>query len=413
MASKNLISRRDFLKSSAAGAVLAGAGVYAAPAARADVLGANERINIGIIGCGGMGTAHLRDLVERSKDASQGVKVTAVCDIYEPRRERAASLSGAQVYHDYQDLLEQPGLNAVVIATPDHWHAQMALDAMDAGLDIYLQKPMTYTWEEARDVAKKARATGRVVQVGVQSTSDDRWWKARHLIRDGALGKVLWTQTGYSRNSPGGEWNYPIDAGASPDNLDWKAFLGPAPNRPFDPERYFRWRKYWDYSGGIATDLFYHQLGHMQIALGPELPRRVTGSGGVYIQHDREVPDTFFMTIDYPTDHTVVLVSSMANRQDVPEVIRGHKATMYFEGGNVIIRPENEYKGEIEEQTIAPEPREDHMTNFLSCMRSRKTPHCDAETGYRIMTAIDLGVRAYRENKVMIFDSEKGRLVSV
>ncbi len=407
------LSRRTFLQHSAVGAATIGLGLYETAPASGKVIGANDRINLGVIGVGGMGSGHLRDLIERSKDPAQNIGVVGVCDIYQPRKDRAKEVSGAEVYHDYRKMLERPDLDAVVIATPDHWHARMAIDSMDAGKDVYLQKPMTYTWEEAREVAKVTRYKNRVLQVGVQSTSQDCWWKANELIKQGALGKLLWSQSGYSRNSTDGEWNYRIDADANPDNLDWKAFLGSAPKRPFDKERFFRWRKYWDYSGGIATDLFFHALGHMEIALGPEFPKRVTASGGIYVQHDREVPDTFFMTIDYPSDHTVVLVSSMANKEGVPEIIRGHEATMYFEGSNIVIRPESEFKGKIKESTISPEPRDDHMTNFLSCIRTRRKPHCDAETGYKIMVAIALGVKSFRQNKIMMFDPEHQREKSV
>lgn len=405
------LTRRQFLGHSVTGAAAVGLGMLAGSPAIGQIPGAGERINFGVIGCGGMGTNHLRDLIHRQRDLRQPVRVVGVCDIYEPRKLRAKEISGAEVYHDYRKLLERRDLDAVVIATPDHWHARMTLDAIDAGKDVYVEKPMTHTWEEAREVARAAREKGRIVQVGVQSTSQDIWWKARDLIRQGRLGKVLWSQTGICRNSREGEWNYPVDAGASPDNLDWKAFLGSAPKRPFDPERFFRWRKYWDYSGGIATDLFYHQLGHLLVALGPEFPRRVTASGGVYIQKDREVPDTFFMTVDYPSEHTVVLVSSMANKQCVPEIIRGQEATMFFEGSRLIIRPETEFRQE-QEEIISEEPRPGHMDNFMDCIRTRKTPHCDAELGYRTMTAIALGVLAYRRNRVMVFDPERQRLLT-
>ncbi|MDI6829206.1 MAG: Gfo/Idh/MocA family oxidoreductase, partial [Armatimonadota bacterium] len=299
MVSDSKLSRRDFLKGSAAAGAALGLGVYNANAIMAAprVIGANDRIQIGIIGCGNKGTNHLRNLVQKSKNEGK-VAVVAVCDIYEPRKNRAKGISGAEVHHDYRKLLERKDIDAVVIATPDHWHALMAIDAMQAGKDVYLEKPMTYTWQEAKRVAEIAKETNRILQVGAQSCSDDRWWKANKLIKEGAIGKVLWTSASFCRNSVKGEWNYPIDEGASPDNLDWNAWLGPAPKRDFDKERYFRWRKYWDYSGGIATDLFYHTLSHLQVALGAEFPKRVSAGGGIYVQHDRDVPDTFHMIID-------------------------------------------------------------------------------------------------------------------
>jgi predicted dehydrogenase len=179
-----------------------------------------------------------------------------------------------------------------------------------------------------------------------------------------------------------------------------------APRR-IDKERYFRWRKYWDYSGGIATDLFYHQLSHLQIALGPEFPSRVMAGGGIYVQNDREVPDTYSTIIEYPTLHSVVLCSSMANRQSVQEMIRGHEATMYFEAPGVVVRPEKEFEEARKEIQVATEPRPDHWVNFLECVRTRNQPHLNAEVGYKIMTAIQLGVLAFRTGKIMSFDPAK------
>ena len=407
------ITRRDFLKGSAAASAAVGLGLLETGSAMASprVLGANDRILIGMIGVGNRGTHHLNDLLGRSKKPESKLAIVAVSDIYEARKERAKNACGGEVYHDYRKLLERPDIDAVVIASPDHWHARMAIDAMEAGKDVYLEKPMTYTWQEGKEVAAVTARTGRVLQVGAQSCSGDQWWQANKLIKDGAIGKVLWTSTSLCRNSTRGEWNYPIDEGANPSNLDWKAWLGSAPKRPFDKERYFRWRKYWDYSGGIATDLFYHQLSHMQIALGPEFPKRVSAGGGIYVQHDRDVPDTFHMIVDYPTDHSVILCSSMANRQGIPELIRGHEGTIYFEAPGVVVRPEEEFKDTRQEIQVPVQPRPNHMDNWLDCIRTRNKPHLDAETGYRIMVTIALGVLSYRKEKVMRFDPAKQEVI--
>ncbi len=405
------ITRRLFLRRSggaAAGLAAAFFGRRFYPTA----LGANDRINIGSIGCGGRGTSLLNDIVARSEKSGSGVAAVAVSDVYDVRRERARQLCGGKDYKDYRHLLERKDIDAVIIATPDHWHARMSMDAAEAGKDIYCEKPMTYTVEEAKEVARVVGRTRRVMQIGVQSTSDDIWWQARTVIQQGTIGKLLWTQSGVSRNSIEGDWNYyRIDPNAGPHNIDWNAFLGSAPRRPYDPDRFFRWRKYWDYSGGIATDLFYHRLGHLQIALGPEFPKRVVASGGIYVFHDRETPDTFHMMVDYPTDHTVVLLGSQANGQKVPEIIRGHKATLYFGPPGLVVRPEKEFAKEVEERKVEPEPRPGHMDNFLRCVRTRLKPHCNEIVGYKVMAAIGMGVRAYREQKVMLFDSEKEQVV--
>jgi predicted dehydrogenase len=283
---------------------------------------------------------------------------------------------------------------------------------MLAGKDVYCEKPMTLHWQEAKRVAETAALTGRVMQVGAQSCSDDAYWKAHDLIARGALGKLVWTQTSYSRNSRDGEWNWSIDAGANPSNLDWDRWLGPAPRRAFDPERYFRFRKFWDYSGGIATDLFYHQLAHLEVALGPEFPRRVTAGGGTFVFQDREVPDTFHLLVDYPSGHTVAILASMANEQGLPEIIRGHEATLTFEGPGVVVRPESAFQADRSVLRVATEPRPGHMDNFLECVRTRGRPTCNPQTGYRVMVAIALGVQAYRQNKAMLFDPEREEVVA-
>jgi predicted dehydrogenase len=409
MTDDNQLTRRQFLTQSAAGAAAVGLGLYAT--APSSARGANERINLGVIGCGGQGTWHLSQLVEMSQNPEAGLAVTAVCDIYEPRKQRAKEISGGQLFHDYRKMLEMKDLDAVVIATPDHWHARMSIDAMEAGKDVYCEKPMTRYWAEAKGVARAAARTGRVYQCGAQTASEDRWWRANGLIQEGAIGKVLWSQSSMCRNSRKGEWNWRMDPQAGPDNLDWPAFLGPAPKRPFDPERFFRFRKYWDYSGGIASDLFYHQLAHLAIALGPEFPVRVSAAGGIYAFPDREVPDTYHTLIDYPSDHSVALVSSMANQQGIPDIIYGHEATMYFEGPGVVIRPEPDFAAERPAMEVAARPRADHMHNFLDCVRTREKPHLNADAAYRVMVAIALGVTAYRGQRTVHFDPEKEEVV--
>jgi predicted dehydrogenase len=231
-----------------------------------------------------------------------------------------------------------------------------------------------------------------VLQVGSQTTSSDQWWKARKAIQDGMIGKLIMSQGSYHRNSEEGEWNWKIEPDAGPggkgdDFVDWKMWLGDAPPRPWDPDRFFRFRKYWDYSGGIATDLFYHVVAPLQICWGePQFPRRVYGSGGNYVFTDdgREVPDTFMLTADYPGGHSLVLSSSMANDTHIPGLIRGHE-------GTITMVPDGKFEGKVDfitvsaqpvgkkafkekhgtiEMKIETEPRESHMENFLRCVRT-------------------------------------------
>lgn len=433
MSEPKVVSRRRFLKKTAAGLGAAAlAAPLAAPAIGGRALGASERIHFAVIGCGGdhcgRGTDHLQNLVKRSEKNDAGatgnnVEVIGVCDIYERHKRQAKEIAPkAEVYHDFRKLLERKDLDAVVIATPDHWHAPMAIQAMEAGKDLYLEKPMTLTIEEARDVYHASKRTHRVVQVGPQATSKGKYWAAAEAIKKGLIGKVVLSQSSYCRNSPEGEWNYPIHPDASPQNLDWKAWLGSAPQREFSPERYFRWRKYWDYSGGVATDLFYHRLAPLLLAIGPEFPSRVSSSGGIYVQKDgREVPDTYATTIDYPSGHTILIAGSMANDTRIPEIIRGTKASIYFgedteDEGEVPahIKPQPEFPEGAGKHTksqrikLDPVPRDDMMTDLVMCMRDRsRTPNCDALLGYKVMVAIKLGVDSYRTSTTLKFDPEK------
>jgi predicted dehydrogenase len=430
-------SRREFIKQVGAGAAAVGAtlttSAAAAPRPRTvaagRVLGANDRINVGFVGCGGRMRAHIRRIVERSK-AGADVMPVAVNDIWDKRKQAAREATGvdpASVYHDYRELCARPDIDVVVISSPDHWHHAHAMAALRAGKDVYLEKPMTYTVEEAKEIADLTRASGRILQVGSQYASMDHFWKAKKAIADGLIGQVMWASGGFGRNrNRRGEWNYEIDADATERTLDWKAFLGSAPQRPFSPERYFRWRKYWDYSGGIATDLFYHTVSPLLVAIGPEFPHRVSASGGTYFQHDREVPDTFFMNVDYPK-WTMQLACSVGSGVGAPLVIHGSEGTLFvardsesLDNTEMDVVPDREYKDEFVKKTgvetlkipVQPFARgtHPHMDDFLESVRTRKAPHLDADTGYRAMAAIGMGVTAYRRNEVLFFDAKKERV---
>jgi len=434
MTMSNDLTRRDFVKK-AAGLTAAGAlaattsASYAAPARR--TFGPNDRINVGCIGIGGRGSGLLGQALGLSESGG-GLQVVAVCDVYQKRLNRAAERAkGAKAYMDFEELLDHPGLDAVIIATPDHWHAPVAIAAMLKGKDVYCEKPMTHTVEEARDMVKTAAATGAVVQVGSQTTSQDQWHKARKVISDGMLGKLIMSQGSYHRNSIEGEWNYRIEADAGPDAkgdsfLNWKKWLGYAKERPYDADRFFRFRKYWDYSGGIATDLFYHVIAPMTLCWGkPEFPVRVVGTGGIWAFPDRDVPDTFMLCADYPSGHSLVLSSSMANDTHIPGLIRGHEATLMlveqgqFEGrtDQITVTAQSRFKDQFikkwgaDKIVLKTEPREGHMENWLRCIRERGTPVCNVQIGYSAMAVIDLACRSYRDGKVYAYDAEKEQVV--
>ena len=401
------VARREFLWHAAGAAMAVGAAskVFGAPGAPT-AMGANERISMGHLGVGGMGSGHLRQMVDMAKRPEYNVRIAAVCDIYGPRLERAKAASGAKGYHAHEDLLADKDVDAVIIATPAHNHAHQTIDALEAGKDVYCEKPMTLYWEDAKRVAETARRTNRITRVGVQGASDGTLWRVRQLVEDGRIGKLLWSQKGDCRNTRHGVFNYGIDRGCSPKNLDWKRFIGPAPFRPFEAERFFRWRKYWDYGGGLAGDILFHQLGHTMTALGPRFPKRVVAAGGTYVDHDSEIPDVFHMMLDYPDDFTVVLVCSMVNGHNVPFVFRGHQATLHLEGGSVVLRPEGPFQREIKEERFQPVRCDWYMQNFLNSVRDRKPSHIDFGVGYRVAVGIDLANKAFRENKAMLFDPD-------
>ena len=448
MSDRDHMDRRDFLHRTAQGAALVGLGLAAASSAEAKtkprvtpvdpkgpktgrLLKDGEVIGIGIIGVGGMGGGHLEDLCGKEK-AGEKVQIRAISDVYmrrqEYRKKWVKSNVGRDIdaYTHYKDLLARDDIHAVVIATPDHWHAINSIHAMEAGKDVYCQKPVTLTVEESVLVRNKVYETGRIFQCGAQGCSEDWWWQAQKFIKKGGIGKVVFAQADYSRNSAagpderGGEWNWHIDPdatdkpGTGEAYIDWQQWLGPAPKRAFSQPRFFQFRKFWDYSGGIATDLLYHVLAPMTIALDARAPERATGCGGIYVQHDdREVPDTFMMTLDYPDDYTVVLTSSMANRQANATIIRGHKATIRPEKDGMKVTAEDEFKEWFkkefgaEEIVVPPEPRLGHMEKWLECIRTRGAVHLDAETAYRAMAGIKMGVESYRQDKVLFWDGEK------
>jgi predicted dehydrogenase len=439
------LDRRDFLKKAVGttAALTAASSAFAAkgPAkASSRVVGANDIINLGVIGVGGRGSYLAGKFKKFGEDNPNSCRIAAVCDVYEKRKRQAAELHGVKGYLDYREVLALNDIDAVIVATPDHWHARVAMDALDRGKDVYCEKPMTHTIDEALQLARTVKETKRVLQVGSQTTSADQWHKAKKAIADGMIGQMIMSQGSYHRNSNEGEWNWPIDKEAGPDGkgenyIDWKMWLGPAPKRSYDADRFFRFRKYWDYSGGIATDLFYHVVAPLQICWGqPQFPSRVTGTGGIYVFKDeREVPDTFMLVADYPAGHSLVLSSSMANSHHIPGLIRGHEGTIIMvENGqfesraeNITVIPELQYNRETKERTtMKPEylakfgkdpikiPVDDkdmmtaHVENFINCVRSREKPHLDVETGARAQAVINLAVQSYREGRLLFWDEK-------
>jgi predicted dehydrogenase len=454
----NSLDRRDFLRKASAVSVAlgsAGAALGSPKASKSSgarssgrVIGANDRITIGVIGVGGRGSSDANSFAAVGAK-NNSCQIVAVADTYQKRVNVNKERHKCDGYLDYREILNRKDIDAVVIATPDHWHARIALEAMDLGKDVYLEKPMCHTIDEAHMLVNTVKETGRVLQVGSQTTSADQWWKAKKAIADGMIGKMIMSQGSYHRNSVEGEWNYPIDEKAGPDGkgedyIDWKMWLGKAPAHPFDADRFFRFRKYWDYSGGIATDLFYHVVAPLNICWDkPQFPHKVMASGGIYggpkFEYKREVPDTFHLVGEYAEGHSLVLSSSMANSQHIPGLIRGHEGTIIMvEGGqfesvvdHITAKPEvsrrrpsrdaapevkpmfEGYKFGTTDQVIPVDKTDTmstHINNFLESMRTRQKPHLDVETAACAQVLITMAVESYRQGKVLYFDEKRWKV---
>ena len=350
------VDRRDLLKTG----VAAGAAMAFTAASYDRVLGANENLRVGFVGVGGRCQQHV-DVILKMRDEKKGVTPVAACDVWDgdptkgkgkgqglfPTAKRCG-LDEADKEHvakDYRRILDQKDVDIITVATPDHWHARITIDALMAGKAVYCEKPMTRTIAEAVAVVDTWRKTKRVMMVGVQSMADPTWRLAHDYIRAGNIGKMLMGQTSYFRNSDVGQWRYyTITKDMNPKTVDWDMFLGhkfdvngeklgPLPKDvPFDRAVFAQWRCYWPFGGGMFTDLFFHQTTHLIAAMGLKFPRRVVGAGGIYLEYDtRDVPDVATIAADYDEGCQLLISSTMCNDHRIEEVIRGHTATLVFD----------------------------------------------------------------------------------
>ncbi len=379
-----------------------------------------------------MGTGHLRRLIDRSEE--DNIKVLAVCDVYKRRLTRARGICGGDGYMDYRHLVERKDIDAVLIATPDHWHAKIAIDAMEAGKHVYCEKPMTHTVEQALAVRNAVRSHKKLLQVGPQGTSDPQYRTALDMIKSGRVGKVTWAQASSNRNIKGCAFNvwFPIDPTAGPDRtgedyIDWKMWLGSeygfAPDIPWNPEHFFRFRKYWPYNGGVATDLIYHRLAPLLIAMaGPngQYPLRANANGGLYLLKDgRDIPDVFIMTLDYPDEFSINLVSVLTNDDQVPTKIYGNYATIELDRGPVITGNgdfEDEFKarngGYLQITPSVERGGRDMQGNLIDAIRGKAELFCNVELGCATMVGVKMAVESYRQRKTMLWDATNERVVS-
>jgi predicted dehydrogenase len=395
--------------------------------AKGRVLGANDRVNVGHIGLGfppggaGMGAAHVTSFKKLAKE--RNTQSIGLCDVYSVRVEKAKAklLEGdpegvtIQTEKDYRKLLENKDIDAVIIATPEHWHCEIAVHAMDAGKHVYIQKPMARYLDEAFQVWDAQKRTGRIAQVGSQGTSDPRYHAAREAIASGKLGPLVSAQSSYTRNSKDGEWNYAIDEGCGPDNLDWGMWLGSATKRPWNDDakaRFFRYRKYRDYSAGILGDLMPHRIHPLLLAAGGnDWPLKVTCVGTRQVSTDREVSDTVHVVAEMERGWTFMFVGSTVNEQGLTELVRGHKATMYLAGKEPEIKPERPFAEEIEggmvPVTDSGESHAKHESNFLDAIRGIKPPNCPVELAVRAQVLISLAEISEVSKRSVVFDPAK------
>ena len=425
-------SRRDFLSA------VAGVGALAAfppdeilrdprPAPRAipgPTLRADEPIRIGVIGTGGMGTGHVESFVNLNREAKCQVQVVALADVCQPRlagaKEKAETIQGAGTvgtYKSYKELLAQPDIHAVVIASPEHWHQQMAEDAIAAGKDVYVEKPMTLRLAQALRLMKVMEANPeRILNVGTQYVMAPSYAAAREMIRAGTIGKPVWSQTSYCRNSKDGEWlYYEIDPQWRPGvNLDWDAWCGPLGKAPWDAQVYARWRRYRKYSTGIIGDLLVHRITPLIWSMDLGWPVRVTASGGHYIDKAMENHDQVNLTIEFENEHTMVVAGSTANEVGLETVIRGHRGNLFVGGRNAIMRPERLFAEEMEEQTIVGEDIGDeqdaHRKRWLECIHTREAPASPVDLGAKVMVIVDLATRSMWDRSAFGYDPKNQKV---
>jgi predicted dehydrogenase len=259
----------------------------------------NNNVQIALIGAGGMGMGDTRYALQ-----VPGIRLIAVADIYDGRLQRARELWGDQIFttRDHREILNRRDVDAVIVATPDHWHAQITREALAAGKDVYCEKPMVQKVEDGKPVIEAQKKNNRIFQVGSQRVSSILYQKAKDLVNAGAIGQINLVEAWWDRNSAIGAWQYSIPQDASPETVDWDRFLGRAPKRPFEPIRLFRWRNYQDYGTGVAGDLFVHLFSGMHHILETTGPTRIFATGGLRFWNDgRDVPDVVIGLYDYPS----------------------------------------------------------------------------------------------------------------
>jgi predicted dehydrogenase len=368
------------------------------------VLGANDRVRLGVIGTGNRGVDVMTHFLKEPD-----VDVVAVCDVYEKAMTdaKAKTEGKAKTYGEYKELLASKDVDAVLIATPDHWHAQIAIDACNAGKAVYCEKPLTYSWQEGHKIIEAAKNNKTVFQVGLQQRSGTHYAEAkREFFDSGKIGKVTFVRTYWHGNG------YHLRKPAfteQPAGLDWKKWLGSAKYRPFNAHQYYNWRAYFDFGGGQITDLFTHWIDVVHWYMGDDLPISATAAGGVYHYKDgRTAPDTISIQLEYPKEWISTFDATLApGARGAAIEFMGSGGSLYIDRAGYTFRAPMQ-RGQAPQEPItgrAPMALEtEHVRNFVACVKSHKTPNSDVVSGHRSALAANLGKIAYLQKKRITFD---------
>jgi predicted dehydrogenase len=424
------LDRREFMKRAAIGT--AGAGIGFPALGRAAQSAPSDRVRVGVIGTGRQGRGDLKAFRQQA-DA----EIVAVCDVYKPNLGQGLEAAGgrAETYADFRQVLDRKDIDAVIVGTPDHWHALVTVEACKAGKDVYVEKPICHTIDEGILMVEAARKHNRVVQVGTQQRSGIHFQKAVKLVQDGFIGKVSFVRTWNYGNS------YPEGIGAPPDSdppadLDWNAWLGPAPKVPFNwnrfgpdpklPPRWATFRYFWDYAGGYMTDWGVHLIDIVHWAMQVEAPSAIAGMGGkYYIKDNAEAPDTLQVTYEYRNPDFVCVYenrwdnSNSMYKKGYGIEFHGTDGTLFVDRSGFEVIPETRRQAKEEaprtasvQMKSANNSHSDHVRNFLDCMKSRKRPISDIEIGHRSTSACLLGNVAFRSKERIEWDVKNQKLTS-
>lgn len=392
----------------------------------------NSELQLGWIGVGSRGY-YLMDMLY--KGGPKPFKVTATCDTYTGHlnrsKDRVQTMGGntPKTYEDYRQLLADSSIDAVVIATPEHLHHDMAIAALKAGKHVYVEKPLAHTIEEGWDVVRAAEKSGKVVQVGTQNRSNSLYQKAREMVAGGMIGDIHYVRAFWYRNSlpDNPAWRYNIPADASPENTDWSKFLGGAPKRPFNKQRYYQWRLYWDYSGGISTDLLVHQTDITNFVCGKTLPHSCMASGGIYrwtdANDDREVPDTFSAIYEFKDRFHINYSCYFGNvKYGYGEQFMGNEGTIEVLNRQILTFTPETFGGKAPPRVAARKetrielPGNDnlavqaHIRNWLEAIRGKAKLIAPVEAGQQAAISGHMATLSFRHNKKVVWDEARNNV---